>query len=301
MNGQELAVHLRRLLVALASVIGLYAVFSLRNLIWSFDPLEVASDEDFVVIIYRVLFTAVVLVSITGVVLRTYPFAPREPVSLWRSAALGFFVGAAGIFLQWSIALFAAEHGVLDGAGNDYALFRIVLEGERPFDMLLILVAVGIVMPLAEELMFRGLVHRAFAAVLPRNHAVLISSALFAYFHASDMQVLIAFVVGFFAAVFYERTGRLLPGILLHVGINVGFVVLLYGGVRGIGVIPLAAPFVLFLGTAACAAAVFFNMPRREEVADLSIRVTIPRSLPSDPPKGTRGENSSRPDEPHRG
>lgn len=73
--------------------------------------------------------------------------------------------------------------------------------------------------PIAEELFFRGLVHgslRRFGVPV----ATVVSAAFFAVVHVVPAAFPILFVVGVVLALLYERTGSLLPGILVHACLN---------------------------------------------------------------------------------
>ena len=83
------------------------------------------------------------------------------------------------------------------------------------------LMAVGVIGPFAEELLFRG-------AVLPSLLkwdrisgkpwlAIVISAALFSLAHMNPAQMPFAFLLGLLLGWLYYRTGSLLPGLVIHV------------------------------------------------------------------------------------
>jgi len=99
------------------------------------------------------------------------------------------------------------------------------------FDVVALVVMVVIGAPLAEEVFFRGLLHRAVADQLTagstnrsvragRAGAVLISSVIFAAIHLQVLQFPALLVVGIVMAVLVEVSGRLGPAIWAHVGFN---------------------------------------------------------------------------------
>lgn len=87
--------------------------------------------------------------------------------------------------------------------------------GTVPVQVLLIAIAA----PLSEEICFRGMLFGGLRERLPRWVAALLSAAVFGALHAvtglSAVPILIAF--GFILALLYEKTGSIVPGILLHV------------------------------------------------------------------------------------
>ena len=80
-------------------------------------------------------------------------------------------------------------------------------------------VAVGILAPLAEEVVFRGAILRTLLGIMSKkNHwvAIIISAALFGLAHFNAAQFVNALLMGLLLGWMYYRTGSLVPGILLH-------------------------------------------------------------------------------------
>ena len=80
-------------------------------------------------------------------------------------------------------------------------------------------VAVGILAPLAEEVVFRGAILRTLLGIMSKkNHwvAIIISAALFGLAHFNAAQFINALLMGLLLGWMYYRTGSLVPGILLH-------------------------------------------------------------------------------------
>ncbi len=86
--------------------------------------------------------------------------------------------------------------------------------GAVPVQVLLIVIAA----PISEEVCFRGMLFGGLRERLPRIAAALISGLIFGGLHAitgiSAVPPLIVF--GFILALLYEKTGSIVPGILLH-------------------------------------------------------------------------------------
>ena len=82
------------------------------------------------------------------------------------------------------------------------------------------LLASGLVIPFAEELIFRGLVFASLRDKLPFVLSGLLSSVLFGLYHGNLPQGAYAFVVGIAAAWLYQTCGTLLAPFLLHVSAN---------------------------------------------------------------------------------
>ncbi len=80
-------------------------------------------------------------------------------------------------------------------------------------------VAVGILAPLAEEIVFRGAVLRTLLGMVSKkNHwvAIMISAAIFGVAHGNTAQFVNALLMGLLLGWMYYRTKSLVPGILMH-------------------------------------------------------------------------------------
>jgi membrane protease YdiL (CAAX protease family) len=92
---------------------------------------------------------------------------------------------------------------------------------ETPLQLALAVLAAVVLAPLAEELIFRGLLHRSLRARMRIVPATIISSVLFAIVHVdvalSQPLALVGLtLVGAVMAVAYERTGSLLVPVTIH-------------------------------------------------------------------------------------
>jgi membrane protease YdiL (CAAX protease family) len=131
----------------------------------------------------------------------------RLGLSRFRPSAVKWMFASIGAYLLFSIvyiAIFGAPHQ--KDIAEDF--------GVLPVQVLLIAVAA----PICEETCFRGLLFGGLRERLPRFAAALISALVFGGLHAttglSAVPVLVAF--GFILALLYEKTGSIVPGILLH-------------------------------------------------------------------------------------
>ena len=80
-------------------------------------------------------------------------------------------------------------------------------------------VAIGILAPLAEEIVFRGAILRTLLGMVSKkNHwvAIMISAALFGAAHGNAAQFVNALLMGLLLGWMYYRTKSLVPGILMH-------------------------------------------------------------------------------------
>ena len=118
----------------------------------------------------------------------------------WMAAAIGAYLVLA--------ALYAGIFGVPEQ--------KDIAEGfgALPVQILLIVIAA----PVSEEICFRGMLFGGLRRRYPRVAAALLSALIFGGLHAltglSAVAPLIAF--GFILCLLYEKTGSIVPGIILH-------------------------------------------------------------------------------------
>ncbi|MET3380387.1 MULTISPECIES: CPBP family intramembrane glutamic endopeptidase [Variovorax] len=81
--------------------------------------------------------------------------------------------------------------------------------------------AVCVLAPLLEEMLFRGIVLRGFLQRYPRGQAIFMSALFFGAAHMNIYQFVVGFVMGTVLAWLYERTRSLIPCIALHAAYNI--------------------------------------------------------------------------------
>lgn len=125
-------------------------------------------------------------------------FKPKE--IKWMFAAIGAYL------------LFAIAYTAIIGEPKQKDIAEDF--GTVPVQVLLIVIAA----PISEEVCFRGMLFGGLRERWPRLIAALLSALIFGGLHAitgiSAVPVLAVF--GFILALLYEKTGSIVPGILLH-------------------------------------------------------------------------------------
>ena len=80
--------------------------------------------------------------------------------------------------------------------------------------------AVVVGAPLAEELVFRGIIQSRLERAMPAWIAVVLQAALFGLIHGAPVQIAYAFVMGLLFGYIRHRTGNILPTIAAHAAFN---------------------------------------------------------------------------------
>ncbi|WAM31713.1 CPBP family intramembrane glutamic endopeptidase [Caldicellulosiruptor naganoensis] len=107
---------------------------------------------------------------------------------------------------------------------NDIAMY---MKGNNYFTnaimMLAIVISLGILGPIIEEVVFRGLILQALMNKMNIVMAILIESLLFSIFHSNLFQVIITFMFGILLSIVCIRFESIIASIILHIGFNMSF------------------------------------------------------------------------------
>ena len=148
-----------------------------------------------------------------------YPAPDRLPHWRWG------VVGAMSVVVQIAVAMF--EFIVQGARGASETVARSLGLGQAPWSDVAVVLAVTVMAPLGEELLFRGLFFRSLRDGLARwlplpwgaGLGIVFSSLLFAVVHVGDGQITqwpALFIMGVLLALTYEWTGSLLAPMLVH-------------------------------------------------------------------------------------
>lgn len=91
--------------------------------------------------------------------------------------------------------------------------------------LLVQIIGLGIVTPVAEELMFRGVLYKRFRERQGFWYSALWSSLLFSFMHSNTTQMVYTFLLGVLLSYLYEKFGSFKAPLVLHILLNTGSVV----------------------------------------------------------------------------
>lgn len=138
---------------------------------------------------------------------------------LRRPAGISLIVPAvltgmtASLWTNIAVGLFPWPQSWIDG----YMEAASVLETVFPA---LDLLAVCLLGPVVEEILFRGLIYDAFCQVLPAGLAVVFQAVLFGSVHGSNIWMIYTGLMGLLLGYVRKHTGSLWPTIALHIAYN---------------------------------------------------------------------------------
>ncbi|HJA66499.1 hypothetical protein B5F07_14490 [Lachnoclostridium sp. An169] len=93
------------------------------------------------------------------------------------------------------------------------------------------LICLGIISPVAEEMMFRGVMFRRYRENRGFFYSALWSSVFFALMHTNMIQLVYSFLLGILLSYLYEKFGSVKAPVFLHILLNSGSVVFTETGV----------------------------------------------------------------------
>ena len=139
----------------------------------------------------------------------------------WRPSRPLWYVGA----LAMGVVLYFVNSAIVD-TFRSFGIhgFSVFSEFRHPSVAVacLLLLQVGFVSPVLQEIVFRGWLFSGLRRAMPAAPAVIVSAAVFSLMHArSGLPTLThAFLFGVVAAVVFERSRSIVPSAILHIAVN---------------------------------------------------------------------------------
>lgn len=136
------------------------------------------------------------------------------------------------------------------------------------------IIGLGIITPVAEELMFRGILYKRFRERQSFWYSAIWSALLFSFMHSNTTQMIYTFLLGILLSYLYEKFGSFRAPVLLHILLNTGSVVFTEVGVfRWVAGSPMRMAGAVIAGAFLCSAmfVLIQKMPgsvRNEDAAD---------------------------------
>ena len=104
----------------------------------------------------------------------------------------------------------------LSGAAQQSESYQSVAKDQYAVPLLVGILLYGIVSPLAEEVVFRGILFNRMRKDFPPGMAILLSGVLFGLYHGNMVQGIYGTLMGVLMAYLYERMGRFEIPCLFH-------------------------------------------------------------------------------------
>ncbi|MBW5448819.1 CPBP family intramembrane metalloprotease [Cohnella sp. CFH 77786] len=155
---------------------------------------------------------------IRGLSLRSTFRLRKVPVSVLMLAVLVYIASQVPLLF-----LHQATESVLAFTGYAYEV-SVYPIANHPLELAILVVCIGILPPICEELLFRGVLLTGYQSRGPLLAAVM-SSFLFALFHDNPYRLLELFAAAFVSALIVLYAGSIWPGIAVHMATNITYVI----------------------------------------------------------------------------
>jgi hypothetical protein len=196
------------------------------------DPLAVLQDEAFLNQLLIEQYPIISAIYATALIPLYYLFLyvqrRRDARALWLDRpqfrqilpALAVMIGVMGLTNIWFNLLDSLRHTLPPiGEMLDDYVAKAGAFGPTVGYFWLIL-GISILTPIAEELLFRGIIQGELRRAMPEWAAVLIQGIIFALFHMQPIQISYVILPGILLGLAYAWTRSLWVPILMHIGFN---------------------------------------------------------------------------------
>ena len=109
----------------------------------------------------------------------------------------------------------------LIGFTGSSAAYEQVAEKQFALPLWAGIILYGIISPVAEEIVFRGIVYNRLRRQYGRGIAIVGSALVFGVYHGNAVQAIYGFVLGILIAVLYEKYASFLAPVILHSAANI--------------------------------------------------------------------------------
>lgn len=107
-------------------------------------------------------------------------------------------------------------------------IYELMFEEKRPLLLAIISVLVSVVVPVIEEVFFRGFLYGALRKKVSMTRAVFLSAFFFSLLHTNVLGFIPILALGMFLAYLKEKTGSLIPSITIHILHNTALASLMF-------------------------------------------------------------------------
>jgi membrane protease YdiL (CAAX protease family) len=160
-------------------------------------------------------------VLIISVFIKKYTFTDlgfRQPEWIWIRRAIYWGIGLMfirGLLAQGLLNLFPILN-----FGTEMLEQALVTNNPTVISQIVVIILGAILIPVGEELFFRGFLFRWMRNRMTFRVAILLSAFVFSAIHLIPIQAIMAFPLGVLNAWMFERSRSLIPVIVLHITNN---------------------------------------------------------------------------------
>lgn len=161
--------------------------------------------------------------SMVGVIVLLYKMGSgRECVGETQKSAVKYSVREWAVWLATTLGLGVGINAVFAATGLlETVSYKEAADGLYAVTIPAGIILYGIISPIAEELLFRGIILAEMKRVMKPMRAALLSSALFGLYHGNPVQLVYAFVLSMVLSFAYYDSKNFAVPVVLHGAVNV--------------------------------------------------------------------------------
>lgn len=139
-------------------------------------------------------------------------FIPNKKAPLWKYAA--------GLLMALAMSLGLNNLIIIGNLSDISDSYQATMEAFYASSLPVQIIVLGILMPMSEELVFRGLLFKRLRERGTYLQSALYSALVFGFMHMNLVQMIYGFVLGMMLAYFYEKYGSVKAPIAAHIAMN---------------------------------------------------------------------------------
>lgn len=139
-------------------------------------------------------------------------FIPNKKAPLWKYAA--------GLLMALAMSLGLNNLIIIGNLSDISDSYQATMEAFYASSLPVQIIVLGILMPMSEELVFRGLLFKRLRERGTYLQSALYSALVFGFMHMNLVQMTYGFVLGMMLAYFYEKYGSVKAPIAAHIAMN---------------------------------------------------------------------------------
>lgn len=144
---------------------------------------------------------------------RTAGVTPNKKAPLWKYTA-GLIMALA---MCWGLNNLIVISGISSLSGSYEETMEILYTPSLPVQ----LICLGVLIPICEELVFRGLLFKRLRERAGYMQAAVYSAVIFGVFHVNMVQMIYGFILGLMLAYLYEKYGSVKAPVAAHIVMNI--------------------------------------------------------------------------------
>ena len=167
---------------------------------------------------YSILIMLIMLIIFVPILLKKYQIYKKTNILTYKNKISTILLGTS-LAIILNIIIFRINYiiNITDRYNN--------LNNKR---LLVNILSSGILGPIIEELIFRGIVYNRLKEITSIKASMIISTIIFALFHFELSQIFYAFLMGFLFVNIYEFYGNLKASIIAHMSANIVITLFIY-------------------------------------------------------------------------